>query len=101
MTKDIPVQVDNDSVGPVDIPPMTDDGEETSVIDTSAEISADPSIDPEFKDAVAPKFDDSNPPSPGLTLEYAYYLYTKLGNITSFYKSVLDMVMVAYHKILG
>lgn len=94
--------VDDDESDPVDVPPMTDDGivDNTSVkTDTSADDSVD--VDPEFKDAVAPKFDAAHPPAPGLSLEYAYYLWTNLGNIASFFTTTFGTIMSFYHKILG
>jgi len=97
MTEDIPVEVDESSADPVDVPPMTDDDRTNYDTETS---SAEPT-DPEFKDAAAPKFDASHPPTPGLSLEYAYYLWTQLGNITSFVSSGFGMIMSFYHKILG
>lgn len=90
--------VDDDSADPIDIPPMTDGGEIVKT-DTSATDQVD--VDPEFKDPVAPKFDASAPPAPGLSLEYMYYLWTQVGNIMSFFTSTLDMIMSMYHKVLG
>jgi hypothetical protein len=48
-------------------------------VDTVSKSDSDEPVDPEFKDATPPKFDASNPPTPGLSLEYAYYLWTQVG----------------------
>lgn len=99
MIEDVPDQDEDDSSDPVDVPPMTDDIDyDSNPVETETN---DQTIDPEFKDPVAPKFDDSSPPTPGLSLEYAYYLYTKLGALTDFYKSIFGMIMGLYHRVLG
>ena len=100
ITKEVPSQDDESSADPVDIPPMTDDDTKVdTTVDTDT--SSDEPLDPEFKDATAPKFDEKNPPSPGLSLEYAYYLWTQVGNMTAFITSGFSMIMSFYHKILG
>jgi len=93
--------VDDDESDPVDIPPMTDDGITSDNTEANTDDQVDVDIDPEFKDAVAPKFDAAHPPAPGLSLEYAYYLWTQIGNITAFITSSLGAIMSVYHKILG
>ena len=95
--------IEESTTDPVDIPPMTEDPEidVTPIVDPIIETSDDVDVDPEFKDPTPPKFDDNAPPSPGLSLEYAYYLWTQVGNVFSFFTSTLGMVSSFYHKILG
>ena len=93
MTEEVVVEDDDSSVDPVDIPPITDDVDITNFkIDTSSDEPIDP---------IPPKIDESHPPAPGLSLEYAYYLWTQVGNIASFFTSEYGMIMSFYHKILG
>ena len=95
MTEEVVVK--DSSADPVDVSPMTNNIDKTNVkIDTS---SGEP-IDPEFVDPTPPKIDESHPPVPGLSLEYAYYLWTQVGNIASFFTSGYGMIMSLYHKIL-
>ena len=94
---------DETSTDPVEIPPMTEDDSDIDVTPNVDPIikTGNDDVDPEFKDPTPPKFDDSAPPAPGLSLEYAYYLWTQVGNVFSFFTSTLGMVSSFYHKILG
>jgi len=75
MIKEVQVEDNESSADPVDIAPMTDN----TNVDTDSKSDSDEPVDPEFKDATPPKFDASHPPTPGLSLEYAYYLWTQVG----------------------